>query len=179
MTTQSPEFSRSYRLDSLGERPRLVEIEATQEEREALAQRFGLLDIALLKGNAALSVTTMGVRAKGHIQARVNQSCVATGEPVPGTIEEDFDLRFVPVGEAAPDEEIELSEDDLDIIEYDGHALDLGEALAQTMALALEPFPRSPNATEALKKAGVLSEEEAGAFGALAALRKKMRDEEE
>ncbi|HEV2747118.1 MAG TPA: DUF177 domain-containing protein, partial [Allosphingosinicella sp.] len=43
-----------------------------------------------------------------------------------------------------------------------------------TLALSLDPFPRSPAAAEALKAAGVKSEEEAGPFGALAALRDKL-----
>jgi hypothetical protein len=69
---------------------------------------------------------------------------------------------------------IELAEEDLDTVFYTGSALDLGEAAAETLALALDPFPRSPNAAEVLKKAGVISEEEAGPFGALAALKDKL-----
>ena len=41
-------------------------------------------------------------------------------------------------------------------------AIDLGAALADTLALALDPYPRSPSAEAALKEAGVLSEEQAG-----------------
>ena len=62
----------------------------------------------------------------------------------------------------------------IDTIEIEGGAIDLGEAAAETMALALDPFPRSPNAAAALKKAGVISEEEAGPFGALAGLKAKL-----
>ena len=42
---------------------------------------------------------------------------------------------------------------------------------ADTLALSLDPYPRSPNAEAALKDAGVLSEEEASPFAALAALK--------
>ena len=45
---------------------------------------------------------------------------------------------------------------------------------SERLALALDPFPRSPQAADALKQAGVLSEEEAGAFGALAELKAKL-----
>lgn len=172
----APEFSRSYRLDSLGERPRMVEVEALPEEREALADRFGLLALHLLKGEASLFTTAAGVRARGRIHAIVEQACVATGEPVPATVDEDFDLQFVAATAAMPDDEVELSESELDLVEFDGQAVDLGEALAQTLALALDPFPRSADADAILKKAGVLSEEEASAFGALASLKKKMLD---
>ncbi|MBN9990995.1 hypothetical protein JND45_16805, partial [Listeria monocytogenes] len=59
----------------------------------------------------------------------------------------------------------------LDTMPYDGAAIDLGEAAAETMALALDPFPRGPNAAAALRAAGVISEEEAKPAGALAGLK--------
>ena len=45
---------------------------------------------------------------------------------------------------------------------------------AERKALALEPFPRSPNADAALKAAGVKAEGEVGPFSALAALKEKL-----
>jgi uncharacterized protein YutE (UPF0331/DUF86 family) len=59
---------------------------------------------------------------------------------------------------------------------YTDGAIDLGEAVAQTMALALDPFPRSTNAEAALREAGVISEEEAGPFGALKGLRDQLAE---
>ena len=52
-----------------------------------------------------------------------------------------------------PDEEIELGPDDCDVVFYDGQAIDLGEAIADTLALAMQPYPRSPGAEAALKQA--------------------------
>jgi uncharacterized protein YutE (UPF0331/DUF86 family) len=61
------------------------------------------------------------------------------------------------------------------VIPYDGGAMiDLGEVAAETMALALDPFPRGPDAESALKAAGVISEEEAKPLGALAGLKDKL-----
>jgi len=106
----------------------------------------------------------------------VTQSCVATEEPVDETVEEAFRIEFRPHPEsAAAEEEIELSEGEMDVVFYDGAAIDLGEAVAETVSLALNPFPRSPAAEEALRAAGVKSEEDAKAesspFAALAALK--------
>ena len=42
------------------------------------------------------------------------------------------------------------------------------------MALALDPFPRGPNAAAALREAGVISEEEAKPLGALAGLKAQL-----
>jgi len=57
---------------------------------------------------------------------------------------------------------------------HDGAAIDLGGAIADTLALALDPYPRSAAAETALREAGVLSEEEAGPFAALAQLKKAL-----
>ena len=85
------------------------------------------------------------------------------------------DLRFVPEPRTAGgDEEFELSADELDTLFHDGQAIDLGAAIADSLALGLDPYPRSPNAEEALREAGVISEEEAGPFAALAALKCKL-----
>jgi hypothetical protein len=43
------------------------------------------------------------------------------------------------------------------------------------MALALDPFPRAPDADDVLKAAGVLSEGEAGPFAALRALKDRLQ----
>jgi uncharacterized metal-binding protein YceD (DUF177 family) len=102
------------------------------------------------------------------------QACVVTGDPVPARIDQEFTVRFVP--ETTPDaDEIELSAEDCDIMEHDGQQIDLGEAVAQSLGLALDPYPRSANAEARLREAGVKSEEEAGPFGALAALKDKLQ----
>ena len=64
---------------------------------------------------------------------------------------------------------------ELDVVFYDGAAIDLGEAVAETLVLSLDPYPRAPGAGETLKAAGVKSEEEAGPFGALVGLRDKLK----
>ena len=173
MTT--PEFSRPIRLDTLGPAPRSLAIEAGPAEREALARRFRLVAVDRLAAEALLVRDGDDVTARGRISAAVVQSCVASGEPVPAEIDEPFDLVFRPdAAEVGPDDEVELGETELDVIFYEGSAVDLGEAAAETMALALDPYPRATGATDALKAAGVKSEEEAGPFGALAGLRDKL-----
>ena len=85
----------------------------------------------------------------------------------------DIDLMFTPEPQGGgPDEEIELGETDCDVVFYEGGAIDLGTAIADTLALAIDPYPRSAGAAAALKEAGVMSEAEASPFAALAKLRK-------
>jgi uncharacterized metal-binding protein YceD (DUF177 family) len=169
----APEFPRQHRLDRLGQGETRVAIEASAEERAALARRFALIAIDRLQADYALHREAVGIRATGHVSAEVVQSCTVTGDPVPAQVEEDFAIRFLPEpGEGA--DEVELSEDECDTVFYSGSAIDLGEAAAETLALALDPYPRSSAAAEALKAAGVLSEEEARPLGALAGLREKL-----
>ncbi len=173
------EFSRSFRIDTLGGAPRQVSIAANEAERAALALRFGLDAIHSLEAEAALTRNGEAVRATGRVSARVVQSCVASGEPVEEEVAEPFDIEFRPHPAVdSPDEEIELSESELDVVFYHAAAVDLGDAVAETASLALNPFPRSPAAEEALREAGVKTEEEAKAeaspFAGLAALKGKM-----
>lgn len=173
----APEFSRPVRIDALGEKPQRIAVEAEEGERSALAKRFGLVAIDRLAAEAALSRTGEAIRASGVVTGAVTQSCVASGEPVEARIETPFELVFRPQPEAAsPDEEIELGEKELDTIFYGGGAVDLGEAVAETLFLNLDPYPRAPGAEEALDAAGVKSEAEAGPFAALAGLRDKLNE---
>lgn len=175
----APEFSRPIALDRIGAGETRQAIEAGASERAALAGRFGLVAVDALAAEAALSRDRERVRARGTVTADVVQACVVTGDPVPAHVEEDFDIAFLPATLSSSEEEIELSEGECDTIFYEGGAVDIGEAAAQTMALALDPWPRSPRAEEALREAGVLSEEEAGPFGALKGLRDTLSKEQE
>jgi uncharacterized metal-binding protein YceD (DUF177 family) len=160
--SQKPEFSRPVRVDNLGDRPREMPIGADKQERSALADRFRLVAIGRLSAEATLTRSGETVIAKGRMSAAVTQSCVGTGEPVEASIEEDFTICFVPPPRAScEEEEIELGEGELDTVFYDGASIDLGEAVAETLALSLNPYPRSPSAEAALKAAGVKNEDEA------------------
>ena len=158
----APEFSRPIRLDTIGEGAFGLSVSADEAERAALAARFDLQAIASLDADATLTRTGEAVLVKGRLRGVATQSCVATGEPVPARIDEPFALRFEPAGEGRPDD-LELDEGDLDVIPYEGSAVDLGEAVAQSFALALDPFPRIADADVHLRAAGVLTEEEAEA----------------
>jgi uncharacterized metal-binding protein YceD (DUF177 family) len=172
----TPEFPRPHRLDQIGAGESRVEVEAGPEERAALARRFGLVALDRLAASFTLRRDAAGITARGHLSAAVTQSCVVTEEPLPAAIEEDFAIRFLPEpGEGETQDEVELAEEDLDTVFYSGAAIDLGEAAAETLVLALDPYPRSPAAAAALKQAGVIGEEEAGPFGALAALKDKLK----
>jgi uncharacterized metal-binding protein YceD (DUF177 family) len=168
------DFAHRLPFDQIRDGDRL-DIAADEEERCAVADRLGLLNLDRFEAHCVLSRDGQRVRAIGRLKASLDQSCVATGEPVPAHIDEPFDLMFVPEPKSrSADEEVELGEEDLDTIFHDGSAIDLGGAIADTLALSLDPYPRSAGADAALKEAGVLTEEEASPFAALAALKEKL-----
>jgi uncharacterized metal-binding protein YceD (DUF177 family) len=169
-----PEFSHALPLNEIGAGGLRRKLAANDAERAALASRFDLIGLNRLEGEADLRRDDESFIASGWLIADAIQPCVVSGDPVPAHIDETFTIRFLPESEHAPDAEIELDANDCDTMFHDGRVIDLGEALAQTMALALPPFPRSAGAEAALKAAGVKGEDEAGPFGALAALREKL-----
>ncbi|MBC7952498.1 MAG: DUF177 domain-containing protein [Rhodospirillaceae bacterium] len=142
---ETPEFSRPIRVDHISAAGMRVDVEAKPEERAALAERFGLASIDLLKAQLHLKAIAGGalVRLDGTITAKVVQNCVVSLEPMPAKVKEEFSLTF---GAGAPEEvgdEIELSMEDEDPPEpiIDG-VIDVGEAVAEHLSLALDPFPR-------------------------------------
>ncbi len=166
------DFAHRLRLDSIAAGQRL-DLVADEDERKAVAERLRLASLERLEAHAVLEREGSQVRACGRVRAALRQSCIASGEPVAEHVDEPFDISFRPAPmEGAPDAEIELGPEDCDVVFYDGQAIDLGEAIADTLALAMQPYPRSPNAEDALKHAGVLSEAEAGPFAALARLKR-------
>jgi len=154
---------------------RRIALEADAEARARIARRLDLVALDRFTVAAEVRAVAGGIAATGRIEADVVQNCAATGLPVPAAVAEDFDLRFLrdamPVTEA--EEEVEIGSADCDILPLEGDRADLGEAAVQTLALALDPFPRHPDADRILAEKGVLSEEQAGPFAALARLRGK------
>ena len=169
------EFARPVRIDSIGETDHAVAIEADATERAALAARFDLIAIDRLSAKIRVRRAGAIVDAEGIVQAHVTQACVASGAPLPASLSVPLTLRFLPEPtDTSPPEEVELDADACDTVDYSGGAIDLGEAAAETLYLALDPFPRAPDADEALKAAGVLDEGDAGPFAALKGLRDKL-----
>lgn len=154
-----------------------IDLAADPAECAAICGQLGLAALHAFQAHAVLERDGEAVTARGRLKASLEQACVASGEPVPERIDEPFELNFAPEPGVRPDEELELGAGDLDTIFHDGATIPLGAALVDTLALTIDPYPRGPNATAALQQAGVLSEEEAGPFAALAALKGKMGDE--
>ncbi len=156
-----------------------LNVEADPAECAALARRFSVTAIRALTAAVDFDKQDGAVLVNGTLRATIEQPCAVTQDDFIYTVEEPLELRFVPaaaVPEYSPDEEIELDAGDIDEIPYEGESFDLGEALAQTLALAIDPYKEGPQADEMRKKAGIVSDENVAPSGplaeALAALKK-------
>ncbi len=146
-------FSRKMKMGTIGTIPVQRRIEADAAECAALAREFGLEGVASLKGDFTLtSAASAGgvIEATLVLAARVTQICVVSLEPFPAKIAETARLRFIPA--TALPEESDIAALDPESLEgpdelpYGGDVIDLGAALAEQLALALDPYPRRPGA---------------------------------
>lgn len=176
----SPEFRRRIVVAEIPAGGETCEIVAKPEERVALARRFGLLAIAELSASLRLQPLRHGlVRVEGRLTAALEQACVVTLEPTGRRIDESFAVVYGPAsaGAAAREVVVTLDEDGPPEPIEDG-AIDLGEATAQRLALALDDYPRAPNASldslrVELGRMGQVHNPPSGAFAALVALRQR------
>jgi uncharacterized metal-binding protein YceD (DUF177 family) len=169
--SSDPEFSRVVRVSEFGNGSREHDLSATPDERTALARRFGLRSLARLEARLRIMPEATGGLVTGTLTADLVQACAATGEDVPAHLDTGFDVRFMRGLDAIDEEELELSETDCDLLPLESERIDLGEVVAQTLALNLDPYPRAANADDKLREMGVLSEDEAGPFAALKGLK--------
>ena len=155
----TPEFSRAILVERIGE-PARHHLDANDTERGALATRFDLVAIKRLRAILTTLREGAGVRVVGTVEARVVQRCTVSDEPVQADIAETVDLRFTVVTAVAPDAEIELDANALDTLPLDSDTVDLGEIAAETMALALDPYPRAADADAVAARAKLMREED-------------------
>lgn len=145
MPRTAPEFSRLVPLTRLGFEPFRQEIEAGDTERAALAQRLDLVSLDRL--HAAIELVRQGqdrILLRASLKAAFVQNCVVTLDPVPGEVAMAFTLVYGPLDIEA--EGVGGVEDEAAFEPLCGETIDIGEAVAQELALALPPFPRHPDA---------------------------------
>lgn len=160
--TSRPELSRMIAVDRL---PPEFAVQASPPECAALAARLNIEAVDSLVCHFTLRRHGSVITAQGVLEAEVVQTCVVSLEPVAQRVEDRFTVRFVPDGREPTDDDPEAPDE----IPYQGSVIDLGEAATEQLALALDPYPRLPNAE--LDPAGL--QPDPSPFGSLSALRPK------
>lgn len=126
--------------------------------KEKLADRLNLISVTEFKGQGEIHVKGRFVTFAGNFTADVVQSCVISLNPVSARLSEDIHLELVSEEEAdARDREeafLNPDEPEYDILQPD--RIVPGEILAQTLSMALNPYPRCPDASlEEITSGGV------------------------
>lgn len=136
------EFHRPLQVDRVPKLGSTEKLAADAKELAALATRMQLP--ALHELRAEIRATPWrggGMKLEGGLVADVEQVSVISLEPFRQTVTLPIVRYFLPAGSVAP----ETEEDDADPIQHG--SIDLGEVVAETLALELDPYPRKPGET--------------------------------
>jgi len=183
----TPEFSRIVNTEEQVSKKEKIILEASAQERAALAKRFELVSIDSLTAELTIIAASNGeVTVRGPMHAQIVQSCVTTLEPVPEMVEDEVKVLFSPhVSEedmpSNPDDLEDLSEDELMALLdqpeplVDGK-IDVGEVVSQFLAVAMNPYPRKDGAElpEAALVEEEADEERPNPFAKLAGLKEQL-----
>lgn len=147
-----PFLDAMIRFDNLPAEGRKLHVTASEEQRDVLAGELGITTLEKLEADLSATPFRGGVRIEGDVRARTVQPCVVTFEPVVQEIIEPVDRILLPgaekaySGPAGAEVFVDLERDDLpDYV--DGPELDLTSIITETVALALDPYPRAPGAS--------------------------------
>ena len=174
------------RIKSLGEH---VKAEADAEQCAALNERLDILAVNAYAIEARVTpFKKTGARIEGRVLGSVEQACVVTLKPVKETIDESFSLTLVPKGspfarksndDPAGGEMIIDPEGEDPPEEFEGEEIDVGAYAEEFFALALNDYPRAPDADfegHIEDQGGPDSDE--NPFAALVGLKEQMTKEE-
>jgi len=129
------------------------DLEADQATRVAVAEMGSLREVLVLQASFDVTPKSGGrFQVEGRVRARIGQTCVVTLEEMESDIDEPIDLIFAPPDQipemaALVDEAEESDEDTPDPPEpIENGIIDLGRVATDALYLAVDPYPRKPDA---------------------------------
>jgi uncharacterized metal-binding protein YceD (DUF177 family) len=153
MTDQADPWSVPIAVQHIPDTGLHRDIEAGGAAREAMAEVAGLREV--LSASASLDLTpNSGGRfhVAGRVRARIGQTCVVTLDPIENDIDEPIDLMFAPpeqipdladLVDDAAESEAEIPDPPEPI---ENGMIDLGRLATDALFLAIDPYPRKPDA---------------------------------
>ena len=171
---ETPLLDAIIRIDRLPPTGRTLAVAPDESARQALAEALKLTEVEAFHADLTIVPLRGGIRAQGRLTARIVQPSVVTFEPVSQDIDEPIDRVFLPEGHShkpAPGAEIFVDLEDDDFPDHiDGPEVDLSALLIETLALAIDPYPRQPG--ESLDSLGLAPDDtDAGPFASLKKLK--------
>jgi uncharacterized metal-binding protein YceD (DUF177 family) len=172
---ENPILDAVIRFDRLPASGRELEVAPGAETLAVLAETLKLSAVETFHASLTAAKLRGGIRVQGRLTARIVQPSVVTFEPVTQDIDEPVDRLFVQGPEQshnpAPGAEIFVDLEEEDFPDHvDGNEVDLSALLLETLALAIDPYPRLPG--ESVDTLGLdLAGKEEGPFAGLKALK--------
>lgn len=167
----------SVRLDSMPATGRELHVVPSEQERAALARRLDITSVDRLEVTLHAVKFRGGMRVTGRLTAAITQPSVVSLDPVSQAIAEPIDRIFLPGGEkdyagpAGAEVFVDLEGEDIPD-HFEGNEADLTELIVETLALAIDPYPRAEG--ESLEDIGLEPDlDEDHPFAALEALKRK------
>lgn len=149
---EARELSRRLDVGRLGGVVRTDRIDADAAERAGLARRLAVDAILSLHAETRTARLPGGgaIAVEGRLTAEIVQRCVVTLEPFSSKVTAEFRRTFTTA--ASPvDREIVIDAERDEPEPLEGDVIDLGEIVAEELALAIDPYPRSPEADAVMR----------------------------
>lgn len=166
MTENNTDFSKIVSLGDLGKRGKNFALSVTDEAKPGVAARLKIVAVKKLAGSVCMRATKNTITAEGHIDAVLVRECVASLEEFDEVVGEDFAIEFL---RSEPDPESENYDELAEV--HDSEEFDVADLLVQQTALAMDQFPRHPEAMSLADEFGTQSE--SSPFDALSELTRK------
>lgn len=145
----------------------LYKFVASEAERQSLAQRFEFIDVQSLSAELTICKSARDCwDVTGQLRGGVVQACSSTGVPLSEAVDFSIEERYV--RSVISREVVEVHMDVAEPLENE--AINIGELLAQSLAIAVTPWPRAPEARETYTSGEVLPDHP---FAGLAALKRQ------
>lgn len=138
----------------------------TADEIAALVARFGFVSIDNCHANLSIRKVARDCwDVNGRLTADVVQSCVVTGTPIAESVDFMIEERYVREPEDA--DAVEVNLDGVEPLK--NGAIDIGEMVSQSLALAVTAWPRADGAEEGYQLGEMVDE---NPFAGLSVLKK-------
>ncbi|MEM9999661.1 MAG: DUF177 domain-containing protein [Pseudomonadota bacterium] len=154
---QGSPVSQLVNVATLPQKGRTVVVQPDVDALAKLAEELGVVAVANLRAEVQINKWQRdGIRLGGPLKASVTQTCVVTLEPFQVVIETEIEALFVPETSriAKRHQQGESNEILIDPQSDDAPEtfvppdLDVGGAVQEFLALAIDPYPKSPAADE-------------------------------
>jgi len=130
-----------------------VDVATKEADRAALAEAYDVKVTAMAATATLPAHADGGILVEGRVIADIVQTCVVSLVPVDQHIDEPFEARFAPPGSREhqppkPHAEVVVDPNAPDPPEpLTGPTIDVGAVAEEAFALAIDPYPRAPDAT--------------------------------